>query len=340
MSLKKRYNSHINMIENKKASIILVLKVLEEYSDENHYLTHQNIIDKIESLYGLELERKSIASSLSLLEELGYDIVKGSKGGFALLSRTLESSEVTFLVDAIFSSKSISGKQARELTKKVSSGLSKYDRKSYEYLNKSSDVSRTSNAEVFYNIELINEAIKRNKWIGFKYVDYDDDGKETLRFGGYVYHCSPCYLINNFGRYYFMGYRYKYDSVSSYRIDYMKDVYIMEERERIDPKSLKEFKNYNSISDYINDHVYMFSDEIIEVKMELKASYAVQYINDWFGKNAKVYKENNKLMARVKCDKEAFFYWAMQYGEHIRVTEPQEMIDMIKNAAKAIEEQY
>lgn len=328
------------MIENKKASIILVLKVLEEYSDENHYLTHQNIIDKIESLYGLELERKSIASSLSLLEELGYDIVKGPKGGFALLSRTLESSEVTFLVDAIFSSKSISGKQARELTKKVSSVLSKYDRKTYEYLNKSSDISRTSNAEVFYNIELINEAIKRNKWIGFKYIDYDDDGKETLRFNGYVYHCSPCYLVNNFGRYYFMGYRYKYDHVSSYRIDYMKDVYIMEERERIDPKTLNEFKNYNSISDYINDHVYMFSEQIIDVKIELKASYVVQYVNDWFGKNARVYKENNKLMARIKCDKLAFFYWAMQYGEHIHVTEPQEMIDMIKNAAKAIEEQY
>ena len=47
------------MIESKKASIILVLKVLEEFSDENHYLTHQQIIDKLESLYGVEVERKS-----------------------------------------------------------------------------------------------------------------------------------------------------------------------------------------------------------------------------------------------------------------------------------------
>ena len=183
------------MIENKKASILLVLKVLEEYSDENHYLTHQNIIDKIDELYGIELERKSIASSLLLLEELDYDIVKGPRGGFALLSRNLESSEVTFLVDAIFSSKSISGKQARELTKKVSSGLSKYDRKSYEYLNKSSEIVRTTNAEVFYNIEVINEAIKRGKWVGFKYVDYDENGNETLRFNGYVYHCSPWSIL-------------------------------------------------------------------------------------------------------------------------------------------------
>ena len=328
------------MIENKKASIILVLKVLEEYSDENHYLTHQNIIDKIENLYGLELERKSIASSLSLLEEIGYDIVKGPKGGFALLSRTFETSEVTFLVDAIFSSKSISGKQAKELTKKISSGLSKYDRKSYEYLNKSSEISRTSNAEVFYNIEIINEAIKNNKWIGFKYIDYDNDGKETLRFNGYVYHCSPCYLVNNFGRYYFLGYRYKYDSVSSYRIDYMKEVYIMDERERLDPKTLKEFKDYNSISDYINDHIYMFGGNSIEVVMRLNEPYVAQYIYDWFGQNAKIYKQDNDLYARVKCNETAFFYWVMQYGEHLHVISPQSMVDWIKRAAEAIRDQY
>ena len=48
------------MIANKKTSIILILKVLEEYSDENHYLTQQQIIDKVDELYGIELERKSV----------------------------------------------------------------------------------------------------------------------------------------------------------------------------------------------------------------------------------------------------------------------------------------
>ena len=329
------------MIANKKTSIILILKVLEEYSDENHYLTQQQIIDKVDELYGIELERKSVANSLSLLEELDYDILKGPRGGFALLSRNLESSEVTFLVDAIFSSKSISGKQARDLTKKISSGLSKYDRKTYEYLNKSTEVSRTSNAEVFLNIDIINEAIRRNKWIGFQYVDYDENGNETLRFNGRITHRSPCYLINNFGRYYFLGYGYKYNSVTTYRIDYMKNVHIMEERERIDPKTLDEFKNYKDITDFINDHIYMFGGcKSIDVVMELKEPYVVQYINDWFGKNAKIYKKDNTLMAKVRCNELAFFYWAMQYGERLKIVSPQSMIDKIKKAAENIVEQY
>ena len=328
------------MIEGKKATILLVLKVLEEYSDENHFLTHQNIIDHISNDYGVDLERKSIASSILLLEELDYDIAKGPRGGFALLSRNLESSEVTFLVDAIFSSKSISGKRAKDLAKKVSSGLSRYDRKSYDYLNKSSEVTRTSNEEIFYNIEIINEAIRRNKWVGFQYIDYDKDGKEKLKFDGYISHRSPCYLINNFGRYYFLGYGYKHDSVNTYRVDYMKNVHVMEERERIDPSTLKEFKGYKSITDYINDHIYMFGGNSIEVVMKLNKPSVVQYIYDWFGRSAKIYKEDDQLMAKVKCNETAFFYWVMQYGEHIHLVSPQSMIDWVKRAAKAIEEQY
>ena len=114
----------------------------------------------------------------------------------------------------------------------------------------------------------------------------------------------------------------------------------MDNRDRIDPKTLKEFKNYNSISEYINDHVYMFGDEVIETTMVLKGPYVIQYVRDWFGKNAKFYKEKDKLMAKVKCDKEAFFYWAMQYGTHIRIVSPESMVESVKQAANDILEQY
>ncbi len=56
------------MIQNKKSSILLILKVLEEYTDENHYLTQKEIVDKVSQLYGIEIERKSVGSSLMLRE--------------------------------------------------------------------------------------------------------------------------------------------------------------------------------------------------------------------------------------------------------------------------------
>jgi len=328
------------MISNKKTSIILVLKVLEEYSDENHFLTHQEIIDRIKEKYGIELERKSVANSISLLQELDYDIIKGTKSGFALISRLFDNSPVTYLTDAIFSSKSISGNQAKEIIRNISSTLSRYERKNYDFLEKSSEVNRTSNKLVFYNIDLINEAIRKNKWIGFKYQDFDEEGNPTYRFNGYVFHSSPCYLVNNFGRYYFLGYGNKYKTVTTYRVDYMEDVEIMEDRERLDPKTLKDFSSYNSISEYINDHIYMFGGSSIDAKMELKNARTIQYINDWFGKNAKITKIDGNLIATVRCNENALFYWLMQYGEHITLLSPQSVIERIKNTAQGIVDSY
>ena len=66
------------MSYNKKSSVVLVLKVLQEYSDEEHYLTHKQIIDKIKLLYDIEIERKSIASSIAILQDLDFDIAKGN----------------------------------------------------------------------------------------------------------------------------------------------------------------------------------------------------------------------------------------------------------------------
>ena len=173
----------MTMIENKKASIILILKVLQEYSDEDHFLTQQDIIDKVDELYGIELERKSVAFSISLLQELDYDINKSPRGGYALLSRDFDNSEIRYITDALFSSKSLSAKQAAELSKKLNSCLSRYQRKDYNYIYKSSEINRSENKELFYTLELIEEA-KREKSRAYHrayYKEYRAKNLERLR---------------------------------------------------------------------------------------------------------------------------------------------------------------
>ena len=337
------------MIEGKKLTTILVLKVLEEYSDENTYLTQQQIIDKISDRYGVEFERKSIADSIRLLQELDYDIIKGSKGGFALISRLFEPSEATFLIDALFSSKVVNGKQARDLAEKISGTLSKSQRKTYNYLYKSDDINRTMNNTVFYNIEVIQEAIEKNVWIEFKYTTHNKDGELVERMNGYLYHASPCYLINNFGKYYFLGKRSNYDGAVVFRVDYMKDVKLFESRTRVDPRTIPDFAKYRSITEYINDHIYIFGGESITAIMEIKKNIdtrgnvtdpGVQYAKDWFGKNVFIYADGDKVMAKVKSNRKALYYWVMQYSESIHVISPDDFVEDIKKAAKNLVEEY
>ena len=326
------------MIENKKASILLVLRVLEKYSDEDHFLTQQDIINKIYELYGVELERKSVAYSLNLLEELGYDIVRKEKGGVALFSRLFDETEASYLIDSIFSSRSINAKEAKNLIKKISSTFSLNKEKelfnfNFSYLFKTTEVARTKNKEIMYTISLLLEAIKDKKRVAFKVIDYDKNGNEVYRLNGFVYKVSPYFLVNNSGRYYLLcNYRADYKTLNTFRIDYLKDIEIMENDKYytslkdLDPK----YKDFD-IVEYINNHIYFYGGEIIEAKIKLKNEHAVLFTKDWFNDNARIKNENGKIMAYIKGNENAILFWCLQYLQVVKVIYPLALKDKIKN---------
>ena len=329
------------MIPNKKSSILLVLKVLEKYSDENHYLTQNEIVDKIYQDYDIELERKSVGSSLSMLEELDYDINKGSKGGFALLSRTFDQTEASYLIDAIFSSRSIDGKQAKKIADQVSSCFSIYQRKDYSYIYKSCEVNRTINKQVLYNISIIHEAMKKGKRVGFQYLTYDACGNQTTKMEGFEYIVSPYYLINNFGRYYLLcNYREKYRALQTFRIDYMVNIRIKDDWTIKKMKDLVGGPKDFSISKYINNHIYMFGGDLVEAELELDGDWVISIIKDWFGENAKIKNKKGKLSVDIKCNEAALYYWIMQYSDCVKVNSPDSFVEKIKDGLKKGLERY
>lgn len=319
------------MIQNKKGSILLVLKILEEYTDDNHYLTQPQIATKISQLYGIDLERKAIGSSLQLLEELDYDIVKGPKGGFALLSRTFDPSEASFLIDAIFSSKSINGKEAKRMAEEVSSCFSKYQRKDYSYIYKSNEINRSTNKTALYNVSIINEAISKGKRVGFQYLTYDKNGNEIYRNDGYEYIVSPYYLINNYGRYYLLcNYREKYRPLQLFRIDKMANIVIKDDWPIKQLKDLKDGPKDFSIAKYLNEHVYLFNEEVIDAKIILDGEWVIEIVKDWFGDNAKIHFKDEKIIATIKGDEKALYYWIMQYSDCVTVLSPLSLVEKIK----------
>ena len=330
------------MIENKKASIILILNVLKEYSDEDHFLTQQDIINKVYELYGIELERKSVAFSIYLLQELDYDINKSPRGGYALLSRTLDNSEIRYINDALFSSKSLSKKQATSLSKKVSSCLSKYQRKEYNYILKSGDFKIHENKDLFYTIELIEEAKRKGKRISFEYLSYDSNGKPYKKMDGYRYIVSPYYSINSNERYYLMcNYREKYRPIQLFRIDNIINPKIEDEWDIKPLESLEGMKDFN-IHKYLKDTVYLLEGDVILASIRIDNPNAIQDVVDWFGENARIYKykEDGDQYASITCNENALFYWCMQYSETITVLSPQTLIKRIKDEAERMVKKY
>ena len=187
---------------------------------------------------------------------------------------------------------------------------------------------------------MIEEAKRRGKRISFQYLTYDENGQPLTKRDGFRYIVSPYYSVNSNSRYYLIcNYREKYRAIQSFRIDYMMNARIEEEWPIKPLESLKNCEGFN-ITEYLNDNIYLLAGDVIKAVVELADSNTIQYVVDWFGKNAKVTNKNGKLYAEIKCNESALFYWCMQYSECTKVISPKPLINRIKNEAQAILEKY
>lgn len=327
---------------NKKLTIICILDILKEFSDENHPLTQAEIIKKLNSIYAIDCERKSVGMTIDSLIDYGYDIIKLNKGGCYLGERELETSEVAFLIDAVFASKSISPKLARDLADKLSKLRSTYEQKRFKYIYKADEISRTINKSFFYNVDIINEAIDTGKKVEFKYNLYDC-GKTLKSRSEKLYTINPYFLLNNNGKYYLVCNREGFQFISNYRLDYITDIRLS--AEAVKPVTeIKGFENGLDISSYANENIYMFGDTSVKATLKLADAWAVSNLQDWFGKNAAVYPKNEDgntvYYADITVSEKAIIYWSLQYGGLVEVISPPSTRAKVAQQAEDIAAKY
>ena len=174
--LTKRGPNTMDGLEPKKLALIRIWQILTEYSDYDHPLTQEDIADKLESEYGIVIERKAISRNLSLLKESGVEI-ESRRAGSYLNCRKFEDSELHLLIDGVLSSKHITARHSKDLIDRICSLSNRYFRSSVKYIHSVNDWSKTDNPAVFYNIELIDAAIEEKKQIHYDYNKYGADKK-------------------------------------------------------------------------------------------------------------------------------------------------------------------
>ena len=196
-------------MKEKKSSILYILDILKAYTDKNNSLTYSAIAEKLRNLYDIALERKTIARDIDILIDKGYDIKRKGNNGVALEYRDLEEGELLYLIDAVYSSRSISTKYARDLIGKLTKDYSIYEKDKYKNIEKVDDGVKVDNKQLFYTIEVLNEAIEKGLKVEFRYNVYDIDKKLKPKKDGKIYKVNPYYMVNNKGKYYFSSNNYE-----------------------------------------------------------------------------------------------------------------------------------
>ena len=322
-------------MESKQTLIFRLYQVLSGYSDADHPLTQQKIIDILSDEYDLVVERKAIGRNVSYLKEMGFEI-EGDKKGIYLASRPFENAELRLLIDSVLSSSHINATYSKQLIDKLILLGGKYFKAHVKHVYSVRDWNKTQNRDLFLNVDLVDEAIENEKQLVF---DYNKMGADKKLHRTAHHKVSPYQMLLHNQHYYLMAYNEKQFDVAFYRMDKITDMQISDDV-RTPLKSVPGYKNGIDYKELSTARPYMFADKPERVVIKLPERL-IDDIIDWFGADIKV-KSNKSgiLTVEIVASPNAMQFWAMQYGTYAEIIEPQSLREKIKERLTKMQENY
>ena len=322
--------------EIKKLYILYILEILQKYSDIDHKLRQQDIIDYMKRDYDVICERKTVSRNLGDLIDAGYEIEHDSDG-YYFDGRTFEESELRLLIDSVLASRYIPRKQAASLIDKLIGQASIYFKNRVKHVYSLDNMERAENNELFWNLECIGEAIEADSKIAFFYNKYGADRK-LHRTTDKKHLVNPYYIAVANGRYYLVGNNDRYDDVTHFRIERISSIEITDSARK--PKEqLRDFRDGQGLSKHMLEHVYMFSGESARVILKVRPD-GINDVIDWLGRDVGIRGEGDYLLVDTVTNKQAMKYWAVQFGEKVEVLEPPDLREAVGKMVTAMNDRY
>lgn len=338
----------------KKLLIMNILDILRRYSDADHRLSQKDIIDILQTEYDMAADRKAIKRNLMNLIDFGYDLeysesIRRNKAGEEeviytdwYLTRDFSDAELRLLIDSLLFSKHIPYSQCKELIEKIEGLSSRYFKSKVRHV-RNLPVDQPQNAELFYTIEILDEAIERNCQVVFHYGDYGTDRQLRLRKSedgkAKEYLVNPYQMVATNGRYYLIANVEKYDNVSHYRLDRIRDIKLTDTPAKPQRK-VEGLEHGLDLPRHMAEHIYMFSGESGPVTMRTTPDMAGELI-DWFGSGVTFSDETeDSVIAHVTANLQAMRFWALQYAPYVTILTPQSLVEEVKGDLEGALEGY
>lgn len=300
-----------------KARILQVYKILVQESDSEHYITIQQIIDRLEEL-GIKSFRKTVISDIDELIGFGIDIecVKSTQNRYYMKSNIFTLSELKLLVDAVEASQFITQAKSAELIDKLSSLTSSHSAESlcrHIFLSKR---LKSENEEIYDVVDKIHAAINQNRQISFLYYEYDGEKNRMFRNNGERYTFSPYGMTWEDGRYYVIGFSVKHSKIITFRADRISGVEVLND------VSVPKPKNFN-IADFSGKLFRMYGGETAVVTLKCK-NEVMKSVIDRFGTDVQTFPASKgyfNAVVEVGAG-QTFFGWVFQFGGDIKIVKP------------------
>lgn len=323
---------------NQKLKLMRLMQILLKETDDNHSLTMEQILAKLQS-YDISAERKSIYADMEALRLYGIDIIGEKRNRtcyYHVGAREFELAELKLLVDAVQSSKFITEKKSKKLIKKLEGFLSRHDAKKLQRQVYVSGRIKTINEKIYYNVDMIHEAIASNVKIKFQYYNWDVDKNMVLRHDGDDFYVSPWGLLWDDENYYLIGYDSLAGIIKHYRVDKMLNLNLTTDKR----EGRQHFREYD-MAVYTKKHFGMFDGKEERVKIEFK-NYFAGVVIDRFGKDVTMRKSDDEHFIAVVdvAVSEQFLGWIFALGSGARIVGPENVVERMREQIRMEREMY
>lgn len=305
-----------------KPRILYLQRILLERTDEEHPLTTSQLIEILNTEYGISAHRTTISKDIASLQEFGLDIVTihSTQSKYFVGSRKFELPELKLLIDAVESSKFITKKKSDALIEKIHSLTSPGQVSKLKRNNYVADRIKPDNEQIYYIVDTINDAINEGRQISFQYYDYTGLKKKVLKNKGEVYVLSPYHLLWNGDYYYVIGYSEKKSKVVTFRVDRIAATpSVLQEAAVPTPKDF-------DLAEFTKEVFFMYDGNNVTVDLRCDNSLMKTMI-DRFGEDVKTLAYDMtsfRLITEVSAS-QTFFGWVFGFGGKVQILAPAEV---------------
>lgn len=318
----------------RKIKLLKLLELLRQDTDEQHPMTTNQICTRLDEM-GIICDRRTLSKDIALLNEQGYEVMDtpvGHEKGYFVEDRSFSIPELKILMDAVQASSFITKKKTDELLEKIAvlGGSHRAEILKGNIVN--FKTAKHSNEQIFYSIDAIEQAIDSQKKVLFRYFDLNEFGQKVYRREGHRYVVEPVALVFNEENYYMLCYSSRHQKTSTYRVDRMEAVQMLDEAITDTAIALKE-----EIGPYTEQVFKMYAGETVDIVIEFNDNL-IGVVFDKFGEDTKMMRCGaQKCVASVKVQVSPVFWgWLFQFAGQMRLLSPDHLIDEYKSRAKAV----
>ena len=319
---------------SQKATILCVYEILKKYSDENHMISAEKIREKLKVIYDVDMERRAIYRNIDALRSMGIEIegYTDNREGYYLIDRTFEPSEVRLLCDAVAASDMIKEETSREIINKLIDTQSVFQGRMLQKTVYVKEKQKIVNKQLFYNIDTLNIAINQGCKVAVHLLEYNMDIELVESERGTVV-ISPYATMWAFGDYYILAKPEDEEELTHYRIDYLKDIVILE-------RNVDMIFGGVNPAQYAEKFIYQNGENIERYDIECdKALW--NSLAEAFGNQISVIRnEDSKVVVKIRCIPSVMRKWVLEHLDRCEVVAPKHFRDEIQKTVMEAYKKY